>query len=131
MRVNNWNIYLKPFFHENSFLTKFEQKGPKFAPKDFFFDFLKNLKIYFKSFFGNNLKWKLVLLLLFLHQSHIASNCFLRYYHFKCVWPGMSKLPKITSLLFLCNILKKTWLMKLIFCMQASMKACYKLILWF
>ena len=24
------------------------------------------------------------------------------------VWPDMSKLPKITSLLFLCNILKKT-----------------------
>ena len=26
----------------------------------------------------------------------------------KCVWPGMSKLPKITSLLFLCNILIET-----------------------
>ena len=23
------------------------------------------------------------------------------------VWPGMPKLPKITSLLFLCNILRK------------------------
>ena len=29
-------------------------------------------------------------------------------HHFKCVLPGMPKLPKITSLLFLCNILKKT-----------------------
>ena len=38
----------------------------------------------------------------------IASNCFFRYYHFKCVWSAMSKVPKITSLLFLCNILKQT-----------------------
>ena len=48
-----------------------------------------------------------------------------------CVWPGMPKLPKITSLLFLCNILRKNWVMKLIFCSQISMKACYKLIVWF
>ena len=44
-----------------------------------------------------------------------------------CVWPGMPKLPKITSLLFLCNILRKNWLIKLIFCMQIRIKACYKL----
>ena len=55
----------------------------------------------------------------------VSSNC---YYHFRCVCPGMLKLPKITSLLFLCNILRKNWVMKLIFCMQVSMKACYKLI---
>ena len=53
------------------------------------------------------------------------------YYQFRCVWSGMHKLPKMTSLLFLCNILRKKWVMKLIFCMQMSMKACYKLILWF
>ena len=29
------------------------------------------------------------------------------YYHFRCLWPSMSKLPKITILLFLCNILRK------------------------
>ena len=45
------------------------------------------------------------------------------YYRFRCVWPGMSKLLKITSLLFLCNILRKKWVMMLIFCMQISMKA--------
>ena len=28
------------------------------------------------------------------------------------------KLPKIASFLFLCNILRKKWVMKLIFCMQ-------------
>ena len=53
------------------------------------------------------------------------------YYHFRCVWPGMSKLPKITSLLFLYNMLRKKWVMQLIFYMQISMKACCKLILRF
>ena len=43
----------------------------------------------------------------------------------------MPKLPKITSLLFLCNILRKKWEIKLIFCMQISIKVSYKLILWF
>ena len=33
------------------------------------------------------------------------------------------KSPKITSLLFLCNIWKNKWVMVLIFCMQKSMKA--------
>ena len=46
------------------------------------------------------------------------------FYHFRCVWSGMLKLPKITSLLFLCDNLRKKWVMKLVFCMQ-------KLILWF
>ena len=53
------------------------------------------------------------------------------YYHFRCVWPGMAKLPKIKGLLFLCNMLRKKWVKQLIFCMQISMKACYKLILKF
>ena len=44
----------------------------------------------------------------------------------RCVWPGMPKLPKTKSLLFLCNILTK-----LIFCKQVSMNTYYKLILWF
>ena len=52
-------------------------------------------------------------------------------YHFRCVWRGMPKLPKITSLLFLYNMLRKKWVMQLIFYMQISMKACYKLILRF
>ena len=50
------------------------------------------------------------------------------YYHFRCVWPGMSKLPKIASLLFL-YMLRKKWVMQFIFYMQISTKACYKLIL--
>ena len=47
-----------------------------------------------------------------------------------CV-PRHAKLPKTTSLLFLCNILGKNWVMKLIFCMQITMRTCYKLIVWF
>ena len=38
------------------------------------------------------------------------------------VWPGMAKLPKKTSLLFLCNTLRKKWVMKLIFCIQTNME---------
>ena len=43
----------------------------------------------------------------------------------------MPKLYQITSLLFLCNVLRNKWLMKLTFCMQKSMKASYILVLWF
>ena len=53
------------------------------------------------------------------------------YYHFRCVWPGMSKLPKITSLLFLYKMLRKKWVMQLMLYMQISLKDCYKLILRF
>ena len=47
------------------------------------------------------------------------------------MWPGTHQLPKITSLLFLRNIVRKNSVIKLIFCMQINMKACYKLIVWF
>ena len=40
------------------------------------------------------------------------------------VWPGMPKLSTQKSLLFLCNILRKKGVMKLIFYMPKSMKAC-------
>ena len=59
--------------------------------------------------------------------SKVSSSC---YYHFRCVCPGMLKLLPQKSLLFLFNILKKKWVMKLIFCMQVSMEVCYKLIVW-
>ena len=57
-------------------------------------------------------------------RSNISSNWD---YHFRCVWPSMPKLPKITSLPFLCNILRKKRVMKLNFGMQINMKSCYKL----
>ena len=42
-----------------------------------------------------------------------------------------AQIPKITSLLILCNILRKKWVMKLISCMHITMKVSCKLILWF
>ena len=54
-----------PFFQKNSFLPKF---GSEIA---FFWIFWKILLL---VFLGNNLKWKLILLLMFLHQSHIWQN---------------------------------------------------------
>ena len=43
------------------------------------------------------------------------------------MWPGIPILLKITRLLFVCNMLRKKWVMKLIF----PMKVPYKLILIF
>ena len=56
------------FFQENSFFPRLEQKLPKMTPKKDYLGFLKNFII---SFSGNNLKWKLILLLISHHQSHI------------------------------------------------------------
>ena len=53
------------------------------------------------------------------------------YYHFRCMWPGMPKLLKITSLLFLYSILRNMLSDAVIFYMRISMKACHKLILRF
>ena len=59
-----------------------------------------------------------------------ADKCWrIWYYQFRCVWLDMPKLPKITNLLFLDNMLRKKWVMQLIFYMQISMKACCKLII--
>ena len=40
------------------------------------------------------------------------------YYHFRCVWLDMPNLLIITTLLFLCNISRKKWEIKLVFCMR-------------
>ena len=47
------------------------------------------------------------------------------------LWPGMPKLPNITSWLFLCIILRWKQVMKLTFCILISTKVSYILILWF
>ena len=61
------------------------------------------------------------------YTSKVSSNwC----YHFRCLWPGMPKLFKITNLLFLCSIFRKKC-GEVDFCMQISKKVCHKLILWF
>ena len=46
------------------------------------------------------------------YTSKVSSNW---YYYFRFMWPSMSKLPKIKSLLFLCNILSKKWVISWFF----------------
>ena len=53
------------------------------------------------------------------------------YGFFKLIGLCMRKSPKITSLIFLWNILRKKWVMQLIFWKQISIKVSYKLIPWF
>ena len=60
--------------------------------------------------------------------------CFLpadKHQRFLQIDTSIPKLPKITSLLFLYNILRNKGVMKFIFCMQISMKVANKLMLWF
>ena len=68
---------------------------------------------------GNNLKWKLILLL-FDHQSHIWQNS-----SSWCCQP--IKLQDSLK----CNISRKKSIMKCVFCMQINIIALYKLILSF
>ena len=61
-------------------------------------------------------------------MSKVSSNC---YYYFRCVCVSRhAQITQNNKFLFLCNILRNNWVMKLTFCMQVSMKACYKLIVW-
>ena len=68
---------------------------------------------------GNNLKWKLILLL-FHHQSHIWQNS-----SSWCCQP-----IKFQDSLK-CNISRKKSMMKCVFCMQINIKVLHKLILSF
>ena len=78
------------------------------------------------QYLGNILRKTYRMKVFFCQQINIkvSSNW---YYCFRCVWLGMSKLPKITSWLFLCNFLRKL-VMKLILCMQISVKVYCKFI---
>ena len=53
------------------------------------------------------------------------------YYGFRFAWPGMPKLPKIRSPIFLCNIKNEMRVMQLVFYLLISMKSCYNLKLRF
>ena len=100
-------------------------------PKKDFLDFLKNFVI---SFPENNLKWKLVLLLIFHHQSHIWEKFFCLQINTKIFWKMIlsyydiifvTRPPQsthITSLQYLCNISRKIGRTKLIFCLPVNIK---------
>ena len=60
-----------PFLREIHFCPNLGKKGQKLPQKCFFFIFKKILSL---VFLGNNLKWKLILLLIFYHQCRILQN---------------------------------------------------------
>ena len=64
-----------------------------------------------------NLKWKLILLLIFHHQSDIWQNS-----SYQCC--QSIKLQDSLK----CNISRKKWMMKCVFCIQINVKVLYKLI---
>ena len=70
-------------------------------------------------FCGNNLKWKLLLLIF--HQSHIWQN--------SGSWVMLSAIKFQDSLK--CNITRKEWMMKFIFGMLINIKVFYNLLLPF
>ena len=72
-------------------------------------------------FLGNNIKWKLILLLIFHHQSHIWQNPGSR------VWTKCCQ-PIILHDCLRCNISRKKWMMNFIFGMQINLEVFYKLI---
>ena len=69
-------------------------------------------KILSLVFLGINLKWKLILLLMFHHQSHIWRNSGSQVMGQKCWQP----------------IFRKAWKMKFSFCLQINTKVFYKFI---
>ena len=75
--------------------------------------------------------WAMKLLFCLQINTKVLDKLIVSLWLYKARWPGMPKLPKITSLLFLCNTLRKKPVKKLIFCMQRSMKVSCKSILWF
>ena len=105
------------FSRKIHFCPNLGKKGPKWPQNRFFWIFKKILSL---VFLGNNLKRKLILLLMFHHQSHIWRNS-----SSWCCQP--IKLQDSLK----CNISRKKWVIKFVFCMEINIKVLYKLILWF
>ena len=61
--------------------------------------------------------WRMKLIFCLTDKQKVSSNWD---YHFRCVWQYISKSPKIRSLLFLWKILRKNWVIKLIFLQMFS-----------
>ena len=82
-------------------------------------------KILSAFFLGNNLKGKLMSLLIFHHQSHIWQN--------SGSWiMDQNTVSQSNWYSWNCNILRKKWIMKFIFGLQINIEVFYKLIqsLW-
>ena len=147
------------FFRKIHFSPNLDKKGPKWPQKRFLWIFWKILSL---IFLGNNLKWKLLLLLIFQHQSHIWQNSgssvlsqnAVRQSNCRILWNVIScernddnvyfshadkhwNLLQVNTIIlgvcskaclicpkfaYLCNIFRKAWGMKLIFCLQINTK---------
>ena len=99
------------------------KKCPKWPQDRFFWIFWKILSL---VFLGNNLKQKLILLLIFEHQFHLWQNSGSR------VMGQIAVSQSNCRILYKCSISIKKWMMKFIFGMQINSKVFYKWIssLW-
>ena len=100
---------LKELFFPGKFIfakiwVKRAQNGPKIGS---FWIFKKILSL---VLFGN-IKWKLILQLIFHHQSHILQNSSSWY----CQPVKLQNSLK-------CNVSRKKWMMKFVFCRQINIK---------
>ena len=99
------------------------KKGPKRPQDTFFFEFFWKI---LSVFLGNNLKQKLILLLIFEHQFHLWQNSGSR------VMGQIAVSQSNCRILYKCSISRKKWMMKFIFGMQINSEVFYKWIpsLW-
>ena len=102
------------------FCPNLGKKEPKWPQNKVFCIFWKTLTL---LFFGNDLKWKLILLLIFCGQSHIwqiseYSSCGPKFFQ-------QIKLQDSSK----DNISRKKWMLKFIFDMQINIEVFYKLML--
>ena len=113
----------KVFFSmkRNLFYPNLGKKGPKWSQNRFFWIFWKILWL---VFLGNNLKWKLILLLIFHHQSNIWQN--------SDPWVmGQNAISQSDCRIIWNVISQEKWMMKYVFGMRINNEVFYKLILSF
>ena len=114
----NWQ---NPFLQQNLFFPKLGQKDPNWPQNRVFWIFWRILSF---VFLGNNLKWKLILLI-FHDQSYIWQNSGSEVMDQNACQP--IKLQNSLK----CNISRIKWMIKFIFGMQINIEVFYRLILSF
>ena len=105
----------------NLFCPNLGKKGLKWSQNSFFGIFWKILWLVFLE---NNLKWKLILLLIFHHQSNIWQN--------SGSWVMGQNAISQSDCRILWNVIsQEKWMRKYVFGMQINVEVFYKLILSF
>ena len=102
------------------FCPNLGKKEPKWPQNKIFCIFWKTLTL---LFFGNDLKWKLILLLIFCGQSHIWKIS-----EYTSCGPKFCQQIKLQDSLK-DNISRKNWMLKFIFDMHINIEVFYKLML--